>query len=214
MLEARASKPRTYPILNLLKQIPSIHRTFTKVTKQPSIFLPVERFDLFHQSGQVWARVIIRRGVRDTDSVLRKPRNIKDFSNRLKQVRSNSDRELCFESDMVPGSGRGLETGLRILAKKLREVGIASILTSRGYRFYITSLSPGKRIPHLAASYAAMFYLGSITRYKPYDFDKIISGAYRWLVEEFIAMEPMQFIYTLGSILAGVDVVRPYADVS
>jgi len=31
------------------------------------------------------------------------------------------------------------------------------------------------------------------------------------VVHELIATEPVQFVYTLASELAGVDVVRPYA---
>jgi hypothetical protein len=56
-----------------------------------------------------------------------------------------------------------------------------------------------------------MFYLGSITRYKPDVFSKFIDSKHSWIVEELMATGPMQFLYTLGSVLAGVDVVRPYA---
>ncbi len=54
-----------------------------------------------------------------------------------------------------------------------------------------------------------MFYLGSITRYKPYDFDKIITQRYSWLIGEFLSTQPMQFLYALASHLDGVEVVRP-----
>ncbi len=66
-------------------------------------------------------------------------------------------------------------------------------------------------LPRLAASYAAFFYLGSITRYKPNDFDKVLEGGFSWVVNELLATEPFQVLYTLASELAGVDVVRPYA---
>jgi hypothetical protein len=42
-------------------------------------------------------------------------------------------------------------------------------------------------------------------------FDKIVAGAYSWLVADFLATQPTQFTYTLASYLAGVDVVRPFA---
>ena len=66
----------------------------------------------------------------------------------------------------------------------------------------------------MAAIHAAMFYLGSVTRYKPEDFDKILSGGYSWIVEEFIATAPVQFLYILASQLAETVVVRPYAAIS
>ena len=58
-----------------------------------------------------------------------------------------------------------------------------------------------------------MFFLGSVTRYRPYDYDTILGGRYAWLVEEFIATQPTQFLYLLASTLAGVEVVRPLAAV-
>ena len=74
-------------------------------------------------------------------------------------------------------------------------------------------LEPRQILPPLAAVYAALFYLGSITRYKPDVFDKIIAGGYSWVVGELLATQPLQFLYHLASELAGVDVVLPYASV-
>jgi hypothetical protein len=56
-----------------------------------------------------------------------------------------------------------------------------------------------------------MFYLGSLTRYKPYDFDKIVTHEYAWLVGEFLNTQPIQFLYGLASTLDGIEVVQPYA---
>jgi hypothetical protein len=100
------------------------------------------------------------------------------------------------------------------LADGFRDLGVASVLTQSGYRFYVPVLRSAARIPALAAGYAAIFYLGSVTRYKPDVFDKILAGGYSWLVEELLATYPTQFVYTLASELAGVDVVRPYAALS
>lgn len=93
-------------------------------------------------------------------------------------------------------------------------MGIWTILTPAGYRSYLCAIEPRRRVPPLAAPYAAMFYLGSITRYKPHDFDTIIRGGYSWVVGELINTQPTQFLYGLASWLAGVDVVKPYAAVT
>jgi hypothetical protein len=66
-------------------------------------------------------------------------------------------------------------------------------------------------LPPLASVYAIMFYLGSITRYKPYDFDRIVAGKFTWLIGEFLKTQPAQFVYGVAAHAAGVDVVRPYA---
>jgi hypothetical protein len=84
------------------------------------------------------------------------------------------------------------------LAKQIRDIGIAPILTAQGYRYYFSNVAPRDFVPYLAATFGVTFYLGSITRYKPEVFDKIISGKYSWIIAEFLATQPTQFLYTLG----------------
>ena len=126
---------------------------------------------------------------------------------------SEKSGEVLFETKSEVGRKRGVDRAINRLATSLREVGVWSILTPGGYRFYFCTLERRRVLPPLAAVYAAMFYLGSITRYKPYDFDRILRGGYSWVVEELITTMPHQFLYLLASELAGVDVVRPYASV-
>jgi len=133
------------------------------------------------------------------------------FRRQLFQTASASASEMWLEMSPVPGRRRGIDRAIRTLALSLRDTGISTILTSPGYRYYFCNIEPRLRLPRLAAGYAAFFYLGSITRYKPDVFDKILEGGYSWVVGELLAMEPIQFLYTLASELAGVDVVRPYA---
>lgn len=211
LLGHSSPRQRTFKLLQLLGQVPSVHRTFTKVTGQDPNFLPIRRVELEYAEGYVWARLVLSRRDKDVLDVLPVLRKRREFQARLYQVQAQDSSELWFETDFEPGDRRGLDNGIKRLVKQLRELDVAAILTSSGYRFYLTSLTAGSRLPYLAASYAVAFYLGSVTRYKPHDFDKIIAGGYRWLVEEFLATQPMQFIYGLASELAGVDVVRPYA---
>ena len=89
-------------------------------------------------------------------------------------------------------------------------IGTASILTRGGYRHYLSSIEPRLQLPDLAVAYAIAFYFGSVVRYKPDAFKKIVAGGYSWLVQEFFASAPNQFLYGLASFLAGVDVIRPF----
>jgi hypothetical protein len=105
---------------------------------------------------------------------------------------------------------KGVDTAILNIANKFKKIGIFAILTHGGYKFYLPTFKV-INIPQVAIAYAFIFYLGSITRYKPDVFDKILSGSYSWLVAEYLATQPMQFLYMLASHLAGVDVVRPHA---
>lgn len=139
---------------------------------------------------------------------LRKERGFATFAH---QVACSEGNEIWFETVQVPGQKRGIDAAIHKLSQSFRYFGASNILTSSGYRFYFCTVPARQRLPQLAVAYAIIFYLGSITRYKPDVFDKIISGGYAWIVEEFLATLPMQFLYSLASELAGVDVVRPFS---
>ncbi len=201
----------TCKVITMLGNIPSIHRTFTQVTGDDPIFLPVKRFDFMHAGGQIWLRVVLNRHDKDVELVRPTISRRQRFRRWLDLVHAPNPDEFWYETAPVQGRNRAVDRAIGTLATRISGVGAASILTSTGYRMYLSASPPGTWCPRLAASYAVAFYLGSITRYQPHDFDKIVAGGYRWLVEEFLATEPIQFIYTLASWLAGVDVVKPYA---
>jgi YaaC-like Protein len=148
---------------------------------------------------------------KDVEATLIEIKKRQKFKRFFHQVASDNNAEIVFESEGEPGRNRGVDGAILNLANCLQDMGVYSILTSQGYRHYIGNFSPKETFPQLPATLGIMFYLGSITRYKPYDFDKIIDGKYSWLVNEFLKTQPMQFLYCLASFLSGVDVVRPYA---
>jgi hypothetical protein len=133
------------------------------------------------------------------------------FSSLFTQVRAAAQNEAWFETTPERGRKRGVNTAISRLGDSIRALGAAPILTGEGYRVYLPVVAPRNRLPSLAAGYAAVFFLGSVTRYRPDVFGKLVSGGYAWVVEEFLSTYPLQFIYALASELAGVDVVRPYA---
>jgi hypothetical protein len=104
-----------------------------------------------------------------------------------------------------------VDNGIRALAQQLHPLQLGHILTATGYRLYLADFAAGQRIPQLCAAYAVMFYLGSVTRYKPYDYERIVTGGYSWIVSEFFATQPLQVLYNFASDVAGCAVTRPYA---
>jgi hypothetical protein len=206
-------RPRVqdFGILMLLSQIPSIHRTYCRVTRTPPLFLPIKRFELIRDGQEIWVRLVLSRNDKDVSLTLKNVRQRQSFRRVFDQVESGTDSELWFETGVVAGPKRATDNALRDLAEIVAQVGVWPILTANGNRFYFSTLPPRDQLPSLASIYAVMFYLGSLTRYKPYDFDKIVTHKYAWLVGEFLNTQPTQFLYGLASHLDGVEVVRPYA---
>lgn len=203
--------PRSYRVLDLLRLIPSIHRTYVTVEGCAPCLIPISGLEILHARSELWARVKFNFRDKDVSESLPVLRSRQTFASILKQVESDKDGELWFETTPVKGKRRGVDTAIADLARQLRRIGVGPILTSQGLRFYFVNVPPRDFVPYLAAVYGVAFYLGSVTRYKPDVFDKIVAGKYSWVIAEFLATQPTQFLYALASELAGVDVVRPYA---
>jgi len=195
----------------LLRQLPAVHRTLSTVTSEDELFLVTEKWTVKHASGSVWATVSIRRSEAEKADLLKRVSGRKWFYDTLTRVEADDAESYCFETAQFPGNKRGVDNGIRQLTHSLRALGLAAILTQNGYRIYFGDFAAASRIPQLAAAYAVMFYLGSVTRYKPYDFEKIMAGGYSWVVNEFLATQATQFVYCFASTLSGAAVVRPYA---
>jgi hypothetical protein len=63
-------------------------------------------------------------------------------------------------------------------------------------------------LPQLLSIYAIMFYLGSITRYRPLWYDQIAASEFGTFVESFIDSQPTQFLYLMASYFAEREVVK------
>jgi hypothetical protein len=206
---------RSFRVVDLLGQIPGIHRTYCSVVRTRPNFMPIKEIEFFSDGKKVWALLRIESSKKDKDvgdalPELRRRDKFKSLFHQVTPDKKDKD-ETWFMTDQVPGSGRGIDKAIERISRELRSIGIYAILTHHGYRYYLANISPKCLVPQLCSIYAVMFYLGSITRYKPHDFEKIVSRNYEWLVAEFLETQPMQFLYLLASHIAGVEVVKPFA---
>lgn len=201
--------PRSYKVLRLLRQAPGIHRAYMRVTNSGPAFVPIRRIEVRKDDDGIWARFALNTSDPDVRDALPEARRL--FGSTLTHVLApHGSGESWFEA--YKGGDRGnTDTALGYLSYFTQRVGLWALLTRQGYRYYFGAFRKAERLPQLCSMFATMFYLGSITRYKPYDFDRIISGRHAWLVNEFLATQPEQFLYVLASTLAGVEVVRPLA---
>ena len=211
-----AGDHRAVKFVDVLRQVPSVHRTFTKATSTATSLLPVKSIYALNGGGEVWLRLVFERHDRDVDLVLPRLRKRESFCQFLHQVgppkdASNGGEYFWFESKPIAGTRRGIDTALRALSNEAFQIPSSAILTGSGYRTYFVDVNDDDWLHPVAAIYAAMFYLGSVVRYKPDVFEKLLEGVFSWVVEEFIASAPTQFIYLLASAVAGHEVVKSQA---
>jgi hypothetical protein len=207
---------KSFRVIDLLSQIPAIHRTYCLSQKRGRnpVFCPIKKVELLRNKSSVWARVSIERNDSDVKKTLYYTRHNKIFLRiftQVKSVQKDCNDIYIFETTAENfKGGKSLDKAISRLAKKIKDCGIWGIITSNGYKYYFINTPVKKRMPQLCSVYAIMFYLGSITRYRPYDFDKISEG-YSWLISDFIDTAPEQFLYLIASIIAETEVVSPHA---
>jgi len=100
---------------------------------------------------------------------------------------------------------------LKVLSKVVRKTwhDVWSEVVPGRYRFWVSTIPKRKRLAQLAAAYQAMFYFGSVTRYRPDDFHKLADGKHGWMVQEFVNIQPLQFVYFLGSGMMDAEMILP-----
>lgn len=214
---------RSYRVLDLLAQVPSIHRAYQTVQSAKSssrlgkqwnqgpCFAPIRRFDLLSAGSQIWTVARLDASSDDASLVAPKLEAMRGFRATFTRVEPRVAGEIWYESTPLARGRRSLDPCISALAERIRQLGVWTVLTRDGYRPYLGAVPESKRVNQLVSTYAIMFYLGSITRYKPYDYDTILEGRYAWVVDEFLATQPVQFLYCLASVLVGAEVVRPFA---
>lgn len=204
------ASPQDFKVLELLAEIPAIHRTYNLVTDSGPCYVPIERVHLLRDGSNVWARINFNARDKDVKAPLDTLQKRKRFKKRLHRVKSDDEWTLAFETKPLAYRGRKIDTQIAQLAADLRALSFHSTLTREGYRLYLLSKGRPSGMPQLCVCYAVMFYLGSLTRYKPYDYEKVTQG-YSWVLGEFLDTQPPQFLTHLASFLGRTEVVMPYA---
>lgn len=102
--------------------------------------------------------------------------------------------------------------GVMPLVDAIRHHIWQTVLTVPPYRGYYLFVPPSSELPsvlpQILSAYALMFYFGSITRYRPHHFDRILVGPYGAFVESFMQDQPSQLLFLFASEFAKREVSK------
>lgn len=197
-----------YTIEMLAEEIPAVHRTYTMITGAAERFVHLRRIDTLVSKGRCWTRIELSNS---DDSQAKARKNLlarPEFQGIFKRVIAHAPKTELYESKPRKYQGAQFQKVIRGLGDDITSLGVCAIHTPAGFRYYLLDRAPA--MPQLCSAYAIMFYLGSITRYKPHDFEKL-TASYQWFVNEFIESQPAQFVYQLASTIGKTEVLRPFA---
>jgi hypothetical protein len=202
------------PLSHLAPQIVPGHRLWAGATDESERHIALHNIALVddRKTKDLWLRLYIERG--HISRLYRNPVNFLADSHLGPDFHlvKNSSGPFCFEQGQaMTYRASGVDVVDQLVAS-LKNRAWAVVLIQPPYRRYYAYCCPsselGSQLPQLASIYAVMYYLSSITRYRPHLFNDLINGPLGPWIESFLNDQPAQFTYLLTSYLTKRDVTR------
>lgn len=216
-----AGNPTRYDLSKLMPQIVPGHRLWVEShsAENTERFVSVERIAFVqNQTAKlIWLELYffsddLRRINISHHDFLARGRLVGRFREVQCTEKVGERRLVCFEQiDAVAYSHRPSDH-VPAVVNSVRHLLWRTILSTPPYRKYYVYAAPplehANVLPQALSIFAITFYLGSIVRYRPHHFDRILKGSYGPFVEAFINDQPSQFIYLIASEFAEKEVTK------
>lgn len=212
-----SSAKKEFDIINLLPQVVAGHRLWCEASGKRERFIAVEDVKIIDNEAdkKLWLQIHIF-----ADDLTRLGITHKTFleESRLtnwREVTASTDglsgrKLLCFEQEDTTSYTDRPSDKIPKLIDNFRHYLWATVTNVPPYRKYYLYLAPQSEqpqvLPQLLSIYAIFYYLGSITRYRPQQFDSILNARFGEQVQEILTSQPNQFIYLLASEFAQREV--------
>jgi hypothetical protein len=192
------SQTETINVKNHLSHCVGIHRSYCEIYNDKESFFKLSRISLYKHGRKMGIKTEVQCKQSDIIKLNQQGYNLTTENNKVYWV-----EEITRLQDNVT------RKDYADLAKLLNDKGIWYFIGNEGYTSYISS-NPNCRYKPEIIIYNTMFYLGSITRYHPYMFDKIFSDKEQWMMSEFLTTQPKQFLYLATAKTLGQNVLKAY----
>lgn len=179
---------------DMLGQLPGIHDGYVAVTGKPRCIYPVI-LEFRHEPGkrQVWVAGRLDDHGRWSDAERERVRRLLGCALEW-SMDDVSGKQIAFRSSKLATYREDPSEVLRSeLVDPLRPY-LSSEQTPNGFRYHL--ICGHGFTAQVAANHAAMFVLGMIVRYSPEVIEDLRG---EWLIHEYLATQPTQFAYLLGS---------------
>jgi hypothetical protein len=204
-----------FDIPALLPQIVTGHRLWSQAMRARERFIALDSIDVMQDTDakEIWLRFHIPTG--DLTRIgLGHQRLLQEagLEPEWREVQGPKPGLLCFEQiDAKHYTHRPSDVLAEVAAGFHRSLWTTVLSLPPFRKYYLYTAPAAERpavLPQLLSIYAIMFYLGSITRYRPQDFRKILAGVYGAQVHTILSEQPTQFIYLMTSEFAKQEVTK------
>lgn len=212
-------RERVFDLKYIHPQILQGHRLWAAANDVEERFVEIERIDFLHDSNdkKIWVVLNVFADDLTRFGISRKrlvdEAGLDGLFHNVKSEEFYGDRLLLKFEQTNPMSYTGRPSDkLESLVSILKDEIWSAVLRAPPYRKNYLYLSPSPekrdRIPQILSIYAFIYYLGSVTRYRPYFFDTLLSQEQGAHIEELISNIPQQFLFLLASEFSGREVAH------
>lgn len=181
-----------------LAQVIAVQRAFVTQTGTRALHCPVRELRLFfdRDKKEFWARAYYEATYKAWARELSRRQHIRRV---WKIVFDKEDAAAGVMESRPITYGRSPADVYNRLRQQLMESGLQVLHTSRGYAYYVYAGPPSAMLPQIVCLYLIFFYLGSVTRYRPTDYQGLLQGPMGWVLHEFLRVGPSQFLFLFAS---------------
>lgn len=208
-----------FDMMALIPQVVPGHRLWVEGKGERERFISIQRIEFWQDTApkQIWLRLYLFRddlkriniGHQDflTES------QIDNLFHEVATTGSIDERELiCLEQNNTVSYNHRPADEIPALVATVRHRLWRTVLNTPPYRKYYCYSAPetehAQVLPQILSIYAITYYLGSIVRYRPHHFDKILGDDHGPFIEAFLNDQPRQFIYLMASEFAEKEVTK------
>ncbi|WET51654.1 YaaC family protein [Chryseobacterium indologenes] len=191
--------PQTINVKDYLAHCVGIHRTYSEIYNIDEIFIRLDDIKAFKHGKELIAQARVFCNDDKYNLLIAQGYNINKI-----------DNDFIWEEKVITTGYNTTRNSYCQLSSHLRTKGLWYFINDKGYTVYLSTHNTN-RYSTEAIIYNTMFFLGSITRYHPYMFDKIFSDKEQWLMSEFLTTQPKQFLYLTTAKILGQNVMKAYS---
>jgi YaaC-like protein len=202
-----------FDLLPLMRQVVTGHRLYLGATgKATENFLSPKDMEILHDptAHNIWLRMAIASGDLPRVGVgIKKLLNATSLAPNWRAVAvpqsgPEATNLVWIEMTAPARYQQGyLADKIMPVVNQVRHHIWQTVLSVPPYRANYLFLPPVAEapfvLPQIISSYAIFFYFGSITRYRPHHFDRILDGKYGAFTESFLNDQPSQLLFLFAS---------------
>lgn len=220
---AQLSAHRKLLLPELLPQILPGHRLWAHASNKKERFLAFHDIQLWTDPAdrEMWLNLyVVEEDVKRLNLSNRDFLKASGLMTTFTQVKCNektfdSRGILCFEQTIKSKytTTKPANELMKLLIDPIRFKIWTTVASIPPYRRYYAYACPAVEslgiLPQLLGVYAVSYYLGSITRYRPHHFEKLVKGPFGPRIQDFVTGQPLQFLYLMASEFSKQDIAKP-----